>query len=36
VKGGAAVLDVLLPLFINIMMDNPDHEWGKPYYPVVE
>jgi hypothetical protein len=36
VKDGAAVLGVLLPVFINIMMDNPDHDWGKPYYPVVE
>ena len=35
VKDGAALLGVLLPVFINIMMDNPDHDWGTPYYPVI-
>ncbi len=35
VKDGAAILDVLLPIFIDIMMDNPGHEWGKPHYPVI-
>jgi hypothetical protein len=36
VKDGAAVLGVLLPIFIDIMMDNPNHDWGCPYYPVVD
>ena len=36
VKDGAALLAVLLPVFIDILMDNPDHDWGKPYYPVVD
>lgn len=36
VKDGAAVLGTLLPIFIDIMMDNPGHDWGKPYYPVVD
>lgn len=36
VKDGAAVLGVLLPIFIDIMMDNPSHDWGCPYYPVVD
>lgn len=36
VKDGAALLGVLLPVFVDIMMDNPDHDWGKPHYPVVE
>ena len=35
VRDGAAVLGNLLPVFIDIMMDNPDHDWGKPFYPVV-
>ena len=35
VRDGAAVLAWMLPIFIDIMMDNPDHDWGKPYYPVV-
>jgi hypothetical protein len=34
VNDGAALLGVLLPVFIDILMDNPGHEWGKPYYPV--
>ncbi len=35
VRDGAAVLAWMLPIFIDIMMDNPDHPWGNPYYPVV-
>jgi len=33
---GAAIMGVLLPLFIDIMMDNPEQPWGAPYYPFVE
>jgi hypothetical protein len=36
VRDGAAVMGSLLPIFIDIMMDHPEHEWGMPYYPVVE
>lgn len=36
VRDGAAVLGWLLPIFINIMMDNPDHDWGRAFYPVVK
>jgi hypothetical protein len=36
VRDGAAVLDCLLPVFIDIMMDNPACDWGRPFYPVVE
>lgn len=36
VGDGAAVLGYLLPLFVDIMMDNPTRDWGKPFYPVVE
>lgn len=36
VKEGAAVLSWLLPIFIEIMMDNPSHGWGRPFYPVVK
>lgn len=35
VRDGAAVLGDILPLFIDIMMDNPDYDWGKPNYPVI-
>ena len=36
VRDGAAVLGTLLPVFIDIMMDNPSRDWGKTFYPVVE
>jgi hypothetical protein len=32
----AAVIDFLLPIFIDIMMDNPTRDWGRPFYPVVD
>jgi hypothetical protein len=35
VRDGDAVLSWLLPVMIDIMMDNPDRDWGKPFYPVV-
>lgn len=36
VQDGAAVLAWLLPVFIDIMMDNPGRDWGSPFYPVVD
>ena len=36
VKDGAAILEFLMPVFVNIMMDNPQEDWGRPFYPVVE
>jgi Apea-like HEPN len=36
VRNGAAVMSWLLPVFIDIMMENPSRDWGRPYYPVVE
>ena len=36
VRDGAAILMNLVPIFIDIMMDNPDHAWGMPFYPVVD
>jgi hypothetical protein len=36
VRDGAAVLHWLLPIFIDIMMDHPEQEWGMPHYPVIE
>ena len=36
VRDGAAVMGWLLPIFIDIMMDNPRRDWGRPFYPVVE
>lgn len=36
VTDGAAVLGTLIPLFVDIMMDNDKYDWGKPLYPVVK
>ena len=36
VKDGAALLGCLLPIFIDLMMDHPAHDWPMPHYPVVE
>jgi hypothetical protein len=36
VTDGARILAFLVPIFIDIMMDNPQVGWGAPYYPVVE
>lgn len=36
VRDGAAVLGHLLPLFIDLMMDNPGEDWAMPLYPVIE
>lgn len=36
VRDGAAILGFLMPVFIDIMMDHPNADWGKPFYPVVE
>jgi len=36
VRDGSSVLGCLLPVFIDLMMDNPGHEWPMPNYPVVD
>lgn len=36
VRDGASLLGCLLPIFVDLMMDNPDHEWPMPNYPVVD
>lgn len=36
VAAGASMLAALVPLFIDLMMDNPQADWGTPHYPVVE
>jgi hypothetical protein len=36
VSVGAAVLSCLLPIFIDLMMDNPDENWPMPHYPVIQ
>lgn len=36
VRDGAALLGCLLPIFVDLMMDNPQHTWPMPNYPVVD
>lgn len=36
VRDGGALLANLVPIFLDIMMDNPQHAWGMPFYPVVD
>ncbi len=33
---GSGLLGSLVPIFVDIMLDNPEEEWGDPYFPVVE
>ncbi|MFP4003318.1 MAG: hypothetical protein ACLFV8_06050 [Alphaproteobacteria bacterium] len=35
VRDGSAVMSWLLPVFLDIMMDNPHRDWGRPFCPVV-
>lgn len=36
VRDGVSILATLLPIFIDLMLDNPNHYWGAPLYPVVK
>lgn len=36
VRDGARILAFLMPVFVDVMMDNPGEEWGRPFYPVVD
>jgi hypothetical protein len=36
VQDGAVILAFLVPIFIDLMMDNPGEDWGAPNYPVVD
>ncbi len=35
VTDGADILGFLVPVFVDIMIDNPAEDWGRPFYPVV-
>lgn len=35
VRDGAAILTFLMPVFVDLMTDDPGKDWGKPFYPVV-
>lgn len=36
VRDGAAILTFLMPVFVDLMMDNPQDDWGRPFYPVIK
>ena len=36
VKDGTRILEMLIPIIIEIMMQHPDEDWGRLLYPVVE
>lgn len=36
VRDGVAILGFLLPVFVDLMMDHPDGDWGRPFYPVID
>lgn len=35
-KDGCQILLALIPAIIQIILENPKNNWGKPFYPVVE
>ena len=35
VEMGADIIALLVPQFIDVMIENPDADWGSPRYPVV-
>ena len=35
-RDGAAILGFLVPVFVDIMLDNPHEAWGDAFYPVIE
>ena len=36
VRDGVDILSFLVPHFVDLMMDNPACDWGRPPYPVVD
>ena len=36
VRDGARIMGFLMPLIVDIMMDNPTADWGTPLYPVLD
>lgn len=34
VADGARLLGALVPVFVDLMLENPGLDWGRPYYPV--
>ena len=36
VRDGRRIVAFLVPIFVSLMVSNPDVHWGAPYYPVVD
>ncbi len=36
VQDGARILQSLVPIFVDLMLDNPKLDWGAPFYPVIK
>jgi hypothetical protein len=36
VKEGSRILEKLIPIFIEIIPENPEEDWGKLLFPVVK
>lgn len=36
VKDGCKILEMLIPIIIDIIMENPNEDWGKLLFPVVK
>lgn len=36
VRDGVSILENLLPIFIDLMLENPAIDWGAPLYPVIK
>jgi hypothetical protein len=34
-RDGTRILGTLLPTIVDLMMDHPAEDWGRPWYPVV-
>jgi len=35
VRDGSEILGSLLPIFVDLMMDHPEHPWKEAIYPVI-
>lgn len=33
---GCAILQQCVPLILSVIQDNPDEDWGKPFYPFIK
>jgi hypothetical protein len=36
VKDGSRILEMLIPIIIDIILENPEEDWGKLLFPVVK